>query len=230
MERIHEATPQQPMATRRSELVSTNDSSAHESIRKLRNHHPKYHGHSRTFGPLASVVCCSLLLISDASFSYGTAATAERGRIRRTSSSSTRSDHDILTIGEEDLPEPILRVRSSPPARKRDKQRLDRFHRHLGHPHKNGIYKFLDKNETLPYSTIGDVWLCLAFALGWTVWLLSLLTQQHQGQSGVDTNSSTMIHYSEFDTNESRKVMGNVLQVSLGEDNLGTGTFSEKRK
>jgi len=31
------------------------------------------------------------------------------------------------------------------------------------------------------------------------------------------------IHYSEFDTNESRKVMGNVLQVSLGEDNLGTG-------
>ena len=218
------------MATRRSAVISTDDSSARESNRKLRSHHPKHHGQIRAVSPLASVICFSLLFISDASFSYGAAVTPERGRLRRTLTSSTRAENDILTIGKEDLPEPILQVPSSPPPRKRDKRHHDRFHRHLGHPHKNGIYKFLDKNETLPYSTIGDVWLCLAFALGWTVWLLSLLTQQQQGQSGVDANSSTMIHYSEFDTNESRKVMGNVLQVSLGEDNLGTGTFSEKKQ
>jgi hypothetical protein len=79
--------------------------------------------------------------------------------------------------------------------------------------HKSGIYKFLDKNESLPYTTLGDVWLCLLFALGWTMWLLS---SRHSQQPAT----------SMFDTQDSRKVMGNVLQVSLGEDNLGTGKYS----
>jgi hypothetical protein len=82
-------------------------------------------------------------------------------------------------------------------------------HRELGH-HESRYYQFLndDVQSTLPPSTLSDVWLCLACALGWTLWLVNL----RQAQQPLL-----------FEQRDSRKVMGHVLQISLGEDNLGTG-------
>ena len=60
------------------------------------------------------------------------------------------------------------------------------------------------------YSSLSDVWLCLACALGWTVWMLS----------------STRPEYAEmlrYQNESSKKVLGHVLQSSLGQDLDGTG-------
>ena len=66
-------------------------------------------------------------------------------------------------------------------------------------------------NET--YAKLSDIWLCLACALGWTVWLVS------NTKGPLQTNSSDCV----FDQQACRKVMGHVLQVSVGEDADGTG-------
>jgi hypothetical protein len=56
---------------------------------------------------------------------------------------------------------------------------------------------------------LSDIWLCLACAVGWTVWLIG---------SYKSAASDTV-----YDSEESIQVMGNVLEVSLGEDADGTG-------
>jgi hypothetical protein len=53
-----------------------------------------------------------------------------------------------------------------------------------------------------------DVWLCLACALGWACWFVGYLRPPDR-----------LV----FETRDSKKVWGNVLQLTLGEDNLGTG-------
>lgn len=77
------------------------------------------------------------------------------------------------------------------------------------HHRKGRYYEFLnDDSRNHSASSLSDVWLCLACALGWTLWLVNLRQTQ---QPLV------------FEKRDSRKVMGHVLQVTLGEDNLGTG-------
>lgn len=61
------------------------------------------------------------------------------------------------------------------------------------------------------YTSLADIWLCLACAVGWTVWLVSA------------TRAQTTVEPSVFESQESRKIIGNVLQVTLGEDPDGTG-------
>ena len=82
--------------------------------------------------------------------------------------------------------------------------------RKLDNGHKSRYYQFQDgdtRSNTTP-TTLSDVWLCLACALGWSIWLVS--TRQPPQQ---------LI----FEQQDSSKAMGHVLQVSLGEDILGTG-------
>ena len=57
------------------------------------------------------------------------------------------------------------------------------------------------------YTQLSDVFLCLAMALGWTVWMLSSLVR------------SELWRYQK----DSVLVRGNVLEVSVEEDSLGTG-------
>lgn len=57
------------------------------------------------------------------------------------------------------------------------------------------------------YSRLTDVWLCLAMALGWTVWMLSSLVR------------SDLARYQK----DSILVRGHVLQVSVEEDAMGSG-------
>ena len=81
--------------------------------------------------------------------------------------------------------------------------------RELNHRHKSLYYEFLDgDSRTNTKTSLSDVWLCLACALGWSIWLVS--TRQPP-QEIV------------FEVQDSAKAMGHVLQVSLGEDILGTG-------
>jgi hypothetical protein len=68
------------------------------------------------------------------------------------------------------------------------------------------------------YATLSDIWLCLACALGWTVWWVSNTRQQVDPLVQYDDPVVGM-----FDKEESRTVMGHVLQISLGEDADGTG-------
>jgi hypothetical protein len=60
------------------------------------------------------------------------------------------------------------------------------------------------------YAELSDLWLCLACALGWTVWLVS---------SRKQAEPEPII----YDVEESSQVTGNVLEVKLGEDADGTG-------
>jgi hypothetical protein len=78
------------------------------------------------------------------------------------------------------------------------------------HHHKNQYYAFLNDDEHIKgsASTLSDVGLCLACALGWALWLVNL----RQAQQPLV-----------FEQRDSRTVMGHVLQVTLGEDSLGTG-------
>eukprot|EP00980_Cylindrotheca_fusiformis_P004946 scaffold1051_cov119-Cylindrotheca_fusiformis.AAC.21 len=57
---------------------------------------------------------------------------------------------------------------------------------------------------------LSDLWLCLACALGWTLWLIS---------SHKQTQPEPMV----YDQEESIQVTGNVLEVTVGEDADGTG-------
>ena len=74
---------------------------------------------------------------------------------------------------------------------------------------KSQYYEFLDGDASSKPSSLSDIWLCMACALGWCVWLVSA----RQPPQGLEN----------FEEQESAKVMGHVLQVSLGEDLLGTG-------
>mmetsp|Transcript_25667 Transcript_25667/g.60470 ORF Transcript_25667/g.60470 Transcript_25667/m.60470 type:complete len:423 (+) Transcript_25667:97-1365(+) len=80
--------------------------------------------------------------------------------------------------------------------------------RRLNNRHKSSYYQFQDGDTRSTPTTLSDVWLCLACALGWSIWLVS--TRQPPQQ---------LI----FEQEDSSKAMGHVLQVSLGEDILGTG-------
>lgn len=63
------------------------------------------------------------------------------------------------------------------------------------------------------YAELSDIWLCLACALGWTVWLVN------SRQYLLKTDREGTI----FDQEESVKVVGNVLSMKVGEDQDGTG-------
>ena len=89
------------------------------------------------------------------------------------------------------------------------KRRYDHYKSGSAYHYKN----YRNKNEVV-YSSLMDIWLCLACAVGWTVWLVSV-TQSSTTSSGV---GSTL-----FEEQESKEVIGNVLQVTLGEDPDGTG-------
>jgi hypothetical protein len=82
--------------------------------------------------------------------------------------------------------------------------------RHLNHDHhhKSRYYEFLNDEAKSKHTTLMDVWLCLACALGWTCWFVSTMQPPDR-----------LV----FETRDSQKVMGHVLQLTLGEDNLGTG-------
>jgi hypothetical protein len=66
-----------------------------------------------------------------------------------------------------------------------------------------------NRNQTV-YSSLSDIWLCLACAVGWTVWLIS-------------ATSTSQVEPSIYESQDSKKIHGNVLQVTLGEDPDGTG-------
>ena len=70
-------------------------------------------------------------------------------------------------------------------------------------------YEFLQGDEqTNTTTSLLDVWLCLACALGWSIWLISAMQPPQE-----------LV----FEQRETARAMGHVLQVSLGEDSLGTG-------
>jgi len=81
--------------------------------------------------------------------------------------------------------------------------------RNLDH-HKRNYYQFLDDDVRSRRNTtsLSDVWLCLSCALGWTIYL-------------AHTRQPPQLLV--FEQRDSSKAMGHVLQVSLGEDDLGTG-------
>jgi hypothetical protein len=65
------------------------------------------------------------------------------------------------------------------------------------HHHKSRYYEFLDDDSSKKKKTnLSDVWLCLACALGWSVWLIS--TQQ--------PNQQLL-----FEQQDCEKVMGHVV-------------------
>lgn len=94
------------------------------------------------------------------------------------------------------------------PSRQRQGQGQRQRQRELDHNRKSLYYEFLDGNDQTSTTSLSDVWLCLACALGWSIWLVS--TKQPPQE---------LI----FEQQESSKAMGHVLQLSLGEDILGTG-------
>jgi hypothetical protein len=63
-------------------------------------------------------------------------------------------------------------------------------------------------NQKTVYAKLSDVWLCLACALGWSVWLVST----HNEHSELEPFQR-----------DSKRVTGHVLQVTIGEDSDGTG-------
>lgn len=81
--------------------------------------------------------------------------------------------------------------------------------RNLDH-NKRNYYQFLDDDVRSRRNTtsLSDVWLCLSCALGWTIYL-------------AHTRQPPQLLV--FEERDSSKAMGHVLQVSLGEDVLGTG-------
>jgi hypothetical protein len=89
------------------------------------------------------------------------------------------------------------------------KGRYNHYKSGSGKQYKN----YRNRNET-SYSSLTDIWLCLACAMGWTVWLVSV-TRSYSTNSGVGSSL--------FEEKESKQVIGNVLQVTLGEDPDGTG-------
>jgi hypothetical protein len=80
--------------------------------------------------------------------------------------------------------------------------------RFLNPHHKSRYYDFLNDDSRAKNTSLMDVWLCLACAMGWACWFVSSLRPPDR-----------LV----YETRESKKVWGNVLQVTLGEDNLGTG-------
>jgi hypothetical protein len=80
--------------------------------------------------------------------------------------------------------------------------------RKLNTHHKSRYDDFLNDDSRAKNTTLMDVWLCLVCAMGWTCWFVSSLRPPDR-----------LV----YETRESKKVWGNVLQVTLGEDNLGTG-------
>ena len=79
-------------------------------------------------------------------------------------------------------------------------------------PYYGNYYEYSAELDSTTYSTLSDIWLCLACALGWSVWLVSTRAQSQEESPASD-----------FDAQNTKKVMGHVLQVSLGEDADGTG-------
>lgn len=70
------------------------------------------------------------------------------------------------------------------------------------------LHEFDARTTRQAEATLADVWLCYAFALGWSVWFLSSFL-----------NTDLM----RFAESESVLVHGNVREVSIEEDSLGTG-------
>ena len=90
---------------------------------------------------------------------------------------------------------------------------LSEYHRHHYDHYRSGTYAM--EYDYAP-SSISDIWVCLACALGWMVWFVSVT---HRSKHDVNTTDKTSI----FDHEESKTVMGHVLQVTLGEDLDGAG-------
>ena len=92
--------------------------------------------------------------------------------------------------------------------RQHNLSRKEQRERELNQRNNNRYYELFDSSQSNSKTTLLDVWLCLACALGWSIWLIS---SKQPPQELV------------FEQQESAKAMGHVLQVSLGEDSLGTG-------
>ena len=118
---------------------------------------------------------------------------AEAGAYPRRSSSAARRHRYGLASDEEETRNTAKQYRN--------------LNQHHGH-HKSSYYKFLNDEAQSKHTTLMDVWLCLACALGWSCWFVST----------TQPNDRLL-----FETRDSQKVMGHVLQLTLGEDNLGTG-------
>jgi len=80
--------------------------------------------------------------------------------------------------------------------------------RKLNHRRKSTYYEFLESKKSTSPTTLFDVWLCLACALGWSIWMFST---QRPAQEVI------------FEQQDSKMAVGHVQAVSLGEDILGTG-------
>lgn len=94
----------------------------------------------------------------------------------------------------------------------RMQQKRARDLRRYDHYNSGSAYEYRSRNGPPSYSTLADIWLCLACALGWTVWLVGATRSQNPMESA-----------SVFESQDSKTVHGNVLQVTLGEDADGTG-------
>ena len=92
--------------------------------------------------------------------------------------------------------------------RRHNLSRKEQRERELNQRNNNRYYELFDSSQSNSNTTLLDVWLCLACALGWSIWLIS---SKQPPQELI------------FEQQESAKAMGHVLQVSLGEDSLGTG-------
>jgi hypothetical protein len=111
-----------------------------------------------------------------------------------------------------DLWELVLGAPNTPVSDESNSSTNDRDLRRYDHYNSGTAYKYQrDRNQRANiYSSLSDIWLCLACALGWTVWLVSA-TRKSQVEPSV------------YDSQESKKIHGNVLQVTLGQDPDGTG-------
>lgn len=103
---------------------------------------------------------------------------------------------------------PSVHCNATFPPQTAENRQVDDNPRKLNPHHKSRYYEFLNDNSRTNNTTLMDVWLCLACALGWSCWFLSSMQPPDR-----------LI----FETRDSKKIMGHVLQVTLGEDNLGTG-------
>ena len=100
----------------------------------------------------------------------------------------------------------------------RDQQREEHRHRRRYNDYAYNYYtqKHQEKNSNgssrwrteQTEASLSDVWLCYAFALGWSMWFLSSFL-----------NTDLM----RFAESESVLVHGNVREVSIEDDSLGTG-------
>ena len=120
-----------------------------------------------------------------------------------------RNDLWTLFVGEQ-TNHPIF---ANAPLAFSDRQTTHRDLRRYDHYKSGSAYKYQRNRykHANVYSSLSDIWLCLACAVGWCVWLVSATRSHSRTESSV------------FESQQSKIIYGNVLQVTLGEDSDGTG-------